>query len=142
MTIQAQLNDLRNQFRGIVSSIRSSGYRRKEASEELAVQYWSALKTLLLHARTILPQDQYQDFFEWVSRQEASLLNDIRSASKGYEQLSGIANSRPAPLETEIAWSTALLARHKNELAEFRRVASLATQHVLRDEFAPCAAMP
>ena len=136
MTIQAQLNDLRNQFRGIVSSIRSSGYRKKEASEELAVQYWSALKTLLLHARTILPLDQYQGFFEWVSKQEASLLNDIRSASKGYEQLSGIANSRPAPLETEIAWSTALLARHKNELAEFRRVASLATQHVLRDEFA------
>ncbi|MEL6564722.1 MAG: hypothetical protein AAFQ59_09790 [Pseudomonadota bacterium] len=136
MTIQDQLNDLRNQFRGIVSSIRSSGYRKKEASQELAVRYWPALKTLLLHARTILPQDQYQEFFEWVSKQEASLLSDIRSASKGYEQLSGIANSRPTSLETEVAWSTALLVRHKNEIAEFRRVAARVTRHVLRDEFA------
>lgn len=135
MTIQAQLNDLRNQFRGIVSSIRSTGFQKKGASEELAVQYWSALKPLLLHARTILQHDQHRDFVEWVSKQESSILSDIRSASKGYEQLSGVANSRPVSLETEIIWTTALLARHKNELAEFRRVAELITQYVLRNEF-------
>lgn len=135
MNLQAQLNDLRNQFRGIVSSIRSSGFQKNVASEELALQYWSALKPLLLHARTVLQQDQHQDFVEWVSKQEASILSDIRSASKGYEQLSGVADSRPVSLETEIIWCTAVLARHKNELAEFRGVAALVTQYVLRNEF-------
>lgn len=135
MSVQNQLNDLRNQFRGIVSSIRSSGFQKNEAGEELARRYWSALKPLLLRARLMLQQDQYKEFVEWISNQEASVLPDVGKATKGYEQLSGVANSKPASLEIEILWSIALLARHKRELAEFRRVAELVTQCVLRNEF-------
>ncbi|WP_166486317.1 hypothetical protein [Cereibacter sphaeroides] len=135
MKMPDHLDDLKNQFRGIISSVRSSGFRKHKASEALAHRYWSALQKLLLSARVMLQPDQYQEFVEWLTKQEAAVLPEIKRSLKGYEQLSGIANSKQARLETEVLWSTALLTRYKKELIEFRRTAELVTQHVLSDEF-------
>jgi hypothetical protein len=129
------LTDLKNQFRGIVSSIRSSGFRKNEGSDELALRYWPALKALFLNARLVLRHDQYEEFVDWVSKQEAAVLPDIQSSYKGYEQLTGVGEAKPASLNTEIQWTTVLLQRHKKELAEFRRVVESITGHVLRNDF-------
>lgn len=135
MKIPNQSNHLKNQFRGIVSTLRSSGFQKNEASDNLIRRYWTALQKLLLCARLELQPDQYQEFIEWLTKQEATVLPDMRRAAKGYEQLSGISDSKQATLETELLWSYALLARYKKELAEFRGVADKVTQYVLKNDF-------
>ncbi|MEL6643312.1 MAG: hypothetical protein AAFQ79_05200 [Pseudomonadota bacterium] len=134
MTKNSDINSLQNQFRGIVASVRSSGFREVKSADEIARQYWSSLQSLLLGARLKLQPDQYQDFISWVDAQESTVLNDIRSLKKGYEQLSGLSDSKPADLQTEILWATAVLRRHIDTLKTFRSAADKICRHVLRDE--------
>ena len=129
------VNRLQNQFRGIVASLRSSGFQEIKSSEVLSKKYWTSLKELFLDARLKLRPDQYEAFVSWVNTQETTVLGDVQNAVKGYEQLAGVANSKPANLALEIRWASALLRRHIMQLAEFRSLSGHISSHVIRSEF-------
>ena len=135
MTRNAAFKDLQHQFRGIVASMRSSGYGEVKSSSAVAQTYSSSLRSLFLDARTRLRVDQYNSFISWISSQENTVLGDVQSLPKGYEQLSGVADSKPVNLVTEILWVTAVLERHIESIAQFREVSNEICQLVLRDEF-------
>jgi len=135
MTRNSDYKDLQHQFRGIVASIRASGFREVKSTNALAVNYTNSLKPLFLSARARLRVDQYGSFVSWVSSQEIALLGDILSLPKGYEQLSGVADSKPVNLVTEIHWATAVLERHIEAIRPFRKVSDEICKLVLSDEF-------
>ena len=131
----SEFKELQNQFRGIVASVRSSGFQEVKDSTTLAINYSSSLKALFLNARTALTTNQFKPFISWISSQESAVLSDIQSLPKGYEQLSGVADSKPASLTTEIRWVTAVLERHIDSINQFREVSDEVCRLVLRDEF-------
>lgn len=128
-------NSLQNQYRGIIASIKSTGFREIRSSDRLATQYWTSLKPLFLSARIKLRPDQYHSFLNWVDAQESTVLREIQTLPKGYEQLAGVANSKPASLTTEILWATALLSRYTAALGQFRALADDISRYVLSDKF-------
>ncbi|MFW2544040.1 hypothetical protein ACN2XU_15510 [Primorskyibacter sp. 2E107] len=135
MARTSDLTALQNQYRGIVAALRSTGFSEVKKSNELARQYWTSLKSLFFAAREKLHSEKFQEFMTWVDSQESTLLTDIRGLPKGYEQLAGVADSKPVDLHTELRWATAVLERHKEPLREFRRLADQVGAHVLQDEF-------
>lgn len=135
MTTNSDFKELQHQYRGIVGSIRSSGFQEVKSPDAVAQNYNFLLKSLFLSARVKLRLDQYRKFISWISSQEKNLLADIQSLPKGYEQLSGVAESKPVSLATEIHWVTAVLENHIEAISKFRTISDEICQLVLRDDF-------
>lgn len=97
--------------------------------------YAAGKRDILFSAKLEIAPAQYEDFLEWIDLQEKTLLGDVQGAKKGYEQLSGVAASKPSDLAVELRWTSALLARKSSEISHFRTLVDAIERSVVSDEF-------
>ena len=133
---ESEFTKLQNQFRGIISTLRSSQFQSVKSDTPVAQRFQASVTDLFLAARIGLKPDQYSNFLSWVDQQKTLLLGDFLGTSKAYEYLSGVGSSKSADLKIELLWMTALLQRNVTELTRFRKMVSEMQHLVLSDDFA------
>lgn len=116
--------DYQNQFRGLAAAFKSRRFV-KDRQRPPAYIFRLGYRELLLKARVALDEGQFGLFLGWAAHQIETQLQELTRTPAGYDDLAGIPDADPAPLDRELLWVAHRLATEAARLRVFRAGALL-----------------
>ncbi len=131
---QRRLNRARNRVRGALGKVNSSAF--SEGGSLGARGLNRHLKSCLVHARSDLAINQYDEFLGWYERLKLFTYGEVFFKTDDFEFLSGfVAKAPKVSLQRELSWTAKYLALHSGVLSEFSSVIGQVERALLKDDF-------
>lgn len=116
---ERMLLEQKNKYRGLVSKFKSKAYVPDRTMSQ-TMRFRSDLLQLLLDSRAILHPSSFSTFNEWIVGQNRKQLPELLRSPIGFEELSGVKDAAPVPLEVELHWVSERIRANSQVINQYR----------------------